>query len=208
MNTAPWNFVREVIYRSRHREGIQRAYRYLRGAILRRVWNLQHVSRTAVISGGCQINEDFAAGEFSYLGPGCRIGPRVEIGNYVMLGPGVLIVGSDHRWDVPGVPMIFSGRPALPRTVIEADCWVGARTIILAGVRVGSGSIVGAGSVVTKDLAPYGIYAGVPARKIRNRFESVEDRRLHETMLADLPKEGAYCPPMWANSDRSSPNSD
>jgi acetyltransferase-like isoleucine patch superfamily enzyme len=62
--------------------------------------------------------------------------------------------------------------------VIEDDVWVGYGAIIISGVRIGKGSIIASGSVVTKDVEPYSIYGGVPAKKIGNRFAN--DADLHE----------------------------
>lgn len=85
-----------------------------------------------------------------------------------MLAPYVAIIGADHRYDQPGVPMYFSDRPQIPETVIEEDVWIGFGTVVMQGVRIGRGSIVAARSVVTKDIPRYEVWAGVPARKIRD----------------------------------------
>lgn len=113
-----------------------------------------------------------------------------------MLGPRVLIVGDDHRFDIPGTPIIFSGRPEKRNTIIERDAWIGAGVIVMAGVTVGRGAIVAAGSVVTKDIAPFEIHGGVPAKKIKDRFHSQQDLDLHNAMLNETPSLGQYCPPL------------
>lgn len=66
----------------------------------------------------------------------------------------------------------------LRRTVIGNDVWIGNNAIIIAGVNVGDGAIIGAGAVVTKDVAPYDIVGGVPARKIGERFDEKTKKRL------------------------------
>jgi acetyltransferase-like isoleucine patch superfamily enzyme len=66
--------------------------------------------------------------------------------------------------------------------VIEDDVWIGYRAIVLKGVTVGRGSVVGAGSVVTRDVPRYAIVAGVPARKVGVRF-SEDEIREHERVL-------------------------
>jgi acetyltransferase-like isoleucine patch superfamily enzyme len=111
-----------------------------------------------------------------------------------MFGADVSIVGADHRFDLAGTPMIFSGRPDLPETVIEDDVWLGGRSILMAGITVGRGSIIAAGSVVTRDVPPYSIMAGVPARLLRKRFDSAADERKHDEMLdsADYVAEFAH----------------
>lgn len=65
------------------------------------------------------------------------------------------------------------------KIVIENDVWIGFGSIILGGVKIGQGSIIAAGSVVTKDVLPFSIYGGVPAKKIRERFDSETDLAAH-----------------------------
>jgi acetyltransferase-like isoleucine patch superfamily enzyme len=110
-----------------------------------------------------------------------------------MFGPKVAIVGADHCFDIPGSPMIFSGRPELKVTVIEDDVWIGYNSVIMAGVIIGRGAIVAASAVVTKDILPYTINAGVPAKKIGDRFTNEHDKEIHDMMLNSAAKEGRYC---------------
>jgi acetyltransferase-like isoleucine patch superfamily enzyme len=113
-----------------------------------------------------------------------------------MLGPYVCIVGADHRYDVEGTPMYFSGRPTLAQTVIEDDVWIGCRAIIMAGARIGRGAIVAAGAVVTKDVAPYTIVGGVPARRIGDRFPDSAAIEKHDRMLSEPARAGLYPMPL------------
>lgn len=156
-------------------------------------YGLRHVHRTSYLVGNSNISHDFETGAYSFVAEGCRICPRVRIGAYTMFAPCVVVTGSDHRFDIPGTPMIFSGRPPLRDTVIGDDVWVGYGSVILSGIRIGRGAIVAAGSVVTKDVPPYEIHAGVPAKKIRDRFLSDTDIRQHDLMLAGAPTAGVYC---------------
>ena len=121
------------------------------------------------------------------------IGPKVHIGHYVMFAPGVTVVGGDHIFTIPGTPMIFSGRPEMPSTFIEDDSWIGYGATLMAGVRICRGAIVAAGAVVTKDIPAYEIHGGIPAKKIGVRFQNIQDRQLHDSMLAKPPKRGFYC---------------
>jgi acetyltransferase-like isoleucine patch superfamily enzyme len=116
------------------------------------------------------------------------IWPRVEIGAYTLLAPRVAIIGGDHLFDKPGTPILFSGRPEMPTTIIEPDCWLGYAAVIRAGVRIGRGSIVAAQAVVIRDVGPYEIWAGVPAKKVGDRFATAADREKHDEMLSESPK--------------------
>jgi acetyltransferase-like isoleucine patch superfamily enzyme len=110
-----------------------------------------------------------------------------------MLAQRASIVGADHRADLPGTPMIFAGRPETPETIIGDDVWIGFGALIMQGVSIGNGSIIGAMAVVTKDVPPYEVWAGVPARKIKDRFSTAEDRSRHEAMLGGPIFVGRLC---------------
>lgn len=111
-------------------------------------------------------------GDHVYIGRNSYLDGEIEIGSYVMLASHVAIVGGDHRFDLPGVPMFNGGREHWNKTIIGNDVWIGHGATIMCGTNIGDGAIVAAGSVVTKDIEPYAIYAGVPAKKIRMRFTS------------------------------------
>jgi acetyltransferase-like isoleucine patch superfamily enzyme len=155
-------------------------------------YGLRHVHDSFYVSSGSRISRDLVAHEYGFVSKGCWICPRVELGPFVMLGPRVAIIGADHCFDKPGVPMVFAGRPQLRATVIEADVWVGYGATIMAGVRIGRGAIVAAGAVVTRDIPPYEIWGGIPAKKIIDRFCSENDRKTHDIMLNRPPVEGEY----------------
>lgn len=174
----------------RFRESVRRA----RTWFWSRYYGLKHVDPSFLLSARCDIHPDFEAGPFGFMNVGCRIGPRVRVGRYVMFGPEVAIVGADHRFDQPGVPMIFSGRPEPVETVVEDDVWIGARAIIVAGVRIERGAVIAAGSIVTKDVAAYSIVGGVPASLIRKRF-SQSEAESHDAMLKEPEAQGPYCDP-------------
>ena len=128
-------------------------------------------------------------GDHFYIGRDSQILCDAIIGDYVMFGNKVGLVGKyDHNYEQLGVPTCLASQIRDPeynwkglflKVVIEDDVWVGYGTIILSGVKVGQGSIIAAGSVVTKDVEAFSIYGGVPAKKICNRFENDSDLKEH-----------------------------
>ena len=97
---------------------------------------------------------------------------NARFGNDILMGARVSFVGRrDHRFDVPGQRIWDGERVEGKPVIVEDDVWIGAAAVILSGVRIGKGSIIAAGSVVTKDIPPYEIWGGNPAVKIRGRFE-------------------------------------
>jgi acetyltransferase-like isoleucine patch superfamily enzyme len=148
------------------------------------LYRLKNVHSTTYIASGSRFSRDLVMGAHGYIGPGSRFSPGVKIGRYVMIGPEVLIVGDDHIYDKPGTPVIFSGRPENRKsTVINDDVWIASRVLILSGVTIGQGAIIGAGALVTKDVEPYSVVVGSPAKHLRYRFTE-EERILHDKALA------------------------
>jgi acetyltransferase-like isoleucine patch superfamily enzyme len=158
-------------------------FRFYKRLLIKYSYRLKHVHKTFNIGGKVKISKDFKAGEYSYVGPNCLIYPGVSIGRYTMLAQNVQIIGSDHNYNIPGMPVTFSGRQTIEKTIIGRDVWIGANAIIFTGVNIGDGAIVAAGSVVTKDIPPFTIFGGVPASFIKKRFTSNEDETLHVEML-------------------------
>jgi len=126
---------------------------------------------------GCVIRIDkghMATGEDVSFGPGCQIyEPRsgLTIGNHCMIGAGTLISGVSHGHGEIDVPMRNQLAISLP-IVIEDNVWIGMGVILLPGVTIGSGSIIGAGSVVTNDIPPNSIAFGIPCKVTKKRVQS------------------------------------
>jgi len=102
---------------------------------------------------------------------------NVIIGDYVMIAPGVTILGKMHDHSRIDIPMILQGEKACNPSVIENDVWIATNAIIMPGVKIGTGTIIGAGAVVTKDCDSFSIYVGIPAKKIKSREESSIDQK-------------------------------
>jgi acetyltransferase-like isoleucine patch superfamily enzyme len=110
---------------------------------------------------------------------------KIILGNNIMFGPHVFIITGGHRMDAIGRYMIDvkDKRSEDDRdVVIHDDVWVGANSIILRGVTVGEGSVIAAGSVVTKDVIPYSIVGGSPAKILKMRFQD-EEIKQHKNKL-------------------------
>jgi acetyltransferase-like isoleucine patch superfamily enzyme len=126
----------------------------------------------------------------SFCGYGCQI-VNCDVGSFCSIANGVSVGGGVHPLDwVSTSPVFYWGRDSVKakfsvhrrppplRTKIGHDVWIGERAIIKAGVVIGTGAVVGMGAVVTKDVAPYAIVAGVPASRIRDRFDEETIRLL------------------------------
>ncbi len=109
----------------------------------------------------------------------------ITIGNKVLIGPNCMMRGGNHNTSVLGAYM-YDVKEKLPENdlpiVIEDDVWIGANVTILKGVVIHTGSIVGAGSVVTKDVPEYSVVAGVPAKVIKMRW-TTEELKKHKELL-------------------------
>lgn len=117
-----------------------------------------------------------------YIGHNCHLGANVKFNSYIMLGSNVSFVGGDHNYKNIGSYMFFSGRDELKSIIIEDDVWIGHGSIILQNITIGKGSIVAAGSVLTKDVEPYSIVGGNPAKLIKRRF-TLSEIEMHENQL-------------------------
>lgn len=125
-----------------------------------------------------------------YIGPGASfmaLISHIKIGNKVMFGPNVIIRGGNHSTHIIGKLMADYRTPdKRPEddqpVIIENDVWIGTGAIILKGVNIGRGSIIAAGAVVTRNVPPYAIVGGVPAKVIKFRWR-IEDIQKHEEIL-------------------------
>lgn len=129
-----------------------------------------------------------------YIGRHSQIECDAEIGHDVIIANHVAFVGRyDHVYQTPGIPTRmasqirdkdYNWKGLELRVTIHNDVWIGYGAILLSGVTVGEGAIVAAGSVVTKDVAPYTIVAGNPAKPVALRFNQLADQENHILLLA------------------------
>lgn len=151
-------------------------------------------SGVKILSGAslCSVNIQ----KNSYVGNNSMIN-TCDIGSFCSLGPDLLIAPGKHPLgrNVSTYPGFYRSRAsgAIPmysegvfpdaavehqRCTIGSDVWIGARCVVLDGVTIGSGAVVAAGAVVSRDVAPFSVVGGVPARLIRNRFSDQQIERL------------------------------
>jgi virginiamycin A acetyltransferase len=132
---------------------------------------------------------------------------KIYIGNFCSIGPEVkFIIGGNHRTDwvttspLPDESFNFDNTFANARKIknfniskgdlfIKNDVWIGAFSIILSGITLGNGCVIAAGSVVTKDVKPYTIVGGAPAKFLRSRFNKKQSKFLNESGWWDLEDE-------------------
>lgn len=137
-------------------------------------------------------------GDDVYIGEGCRFqasASTIRIGSHVMIALLVSIHGGTHQIHAVGSYMKEIGlEDKAPEddqdVIIEDDVWIGTRAILLRGVRIGTGSVVGAGTLVTKDVPPYSIVTGRSEQIVRPRF-SEEELQRHIAALRDRERKEA-----------------
>jgi len=165
--------------------------------------------RETTIGRCCEVLGDSALeyselGDYSYLGPGCMIGDA-QIGRFCAIAAQVRIGAPNHPLDRPSQHRFtycpeyytataqrdhaFFQQRRADRVLIGNDVWIGHAVIVMPGVRVGDGAVLAAGAVVTRDVAPYTIVGGVPARPIRERFSRAIAAQLSRIAWWDWPAE-------------------
>lgn len=147
--------------------------------------------------------------KYSYISRECLL-QNVQIGSFCSVSEGCYIGMPSHPIHyVSSSPVFLDGKNYLrtnfskisyddcPITFVGSDVWIGVNVLIKAGIKIGNGAIIGAGSVVTKDVPPYAIVGGTPARIIKYRFsdeiiQAFEEKRWWESDDAELKKKAQY----------------
>lgn len=140
------------------------------------------VNRYAKICSGTQMNNS-SIDRYSYCGHNCFM-LNCRIDSFVSIADNCRLGGATHPIErVSSSPVFHKGKNILNKNfalfnpiedlniIIKSDVWIGSGVTIISGVTIGVGAVIGAGSVVTHDVPPYEIWAGNPAKKIRNRFD-------------------------------------
>lgn len=120
-----------------------------------------------------------------FIGPKAYISADIEFLDNVMVGPNLTVIGGDHRFGVKGKYNRFIKSEDLleDKIKIGKDVWIGANVTILKGVEIGDGTIIGAGSLVTKSIPPFKVAFGNPCKPIRNVFISNNELLEHLNLL-------------------------
>lgn len=141
--------------------------------ILKNIYQM-NLGKNVVVYNGFDIREPYniEVGDGTIIGDGCILDARNEIkfGKNVNVSTGVWIWTEQHDYQCP----YFRCNNKGGKVNIEDHVWISCRTIILPGVTIGEGAVIAAGSVITKDVEPYSVYAGIPAKKIGNRNKDLK----------------------------------
>ena len=130
-------------------------------------------------------------GKWCYIGPQCVIN-SATIGNYTCIAPSCHIGGMEHPyWDKSISPLLSDDYVFGKRTYIGHDVWIAADCIIKQGVTIGDGAVIGANSFVNKDIPPYAIAFGTPAKVVKYRFNNEMINKIEGTHFWEYPPKKA-----------------
>ncbi|AJY46751.1 acyltransferase [Martelella endophytica] len=130
-----------------------------------RIGSDSYIAAYAIVRGDVEIGENCSVNSYAHLAG------KISIGSHVRIASHTSIMGFNHGYEDPDI--LISRQPHESRgIVIEDDVWIGANVVILDGVTIGRGAVIAAGATVTRDIPPYMIAGGVPAKPIRRRGAS------------------------------------
>lgn len=176
---------------------------YLYGKLMRRLQGTcvinSVIDKTSVVGTSCNVVNSMM-NRYSYCGNDCQI-VYTEIGAFCSISDHVYIGGAEHpMYCVSTSPVFLNVRhsgpskrfarfdmPSVKKTCIGNDVWIGHGVTIKQGVAIGDGAVLGSNSLITKDVSPYAVVGGVPARLIKYRFPQDVINRLEEIKWWNLP---------------------
>lgn len=159
------------------------------------------IHSTSVVYAGCNI-VDVTMDRYSYCSHDCQIA-YCDIGAFCSISDHVYIGGAEHPMDWVSMSPVFQNvkhsgptkrfskfdLPPVKRTVIGSDVWIGHGVTIKQGVRIGHGAVIGSNALVTKDVPPYAVVGGVPAKIIKYRFDEETIDKLLKSEWWTWPEE-------------------
>ncbi|MBT4259688.1 MAG: acyltransferase [Nitrospina sp.] len=128
--------------------------------------NIMRFNYFYAIDGRIELGSDVSIN--SNVQIGAADGGKIIIGDHVIIGPNVVLRASNHAYERVDIPIKDQGHTG-GEIIIENDVWICANVVVTKDVRIGAHSIIAAGSVVTSDVEPYSVFAGVPAKLLRKR---------------------------------------
>lgn len=163
--------------------------------------NRSRISRKAKVYGRVQVSNS-TMGDYSYIGRNSRL-IHADVGKFCSIAGETKIGMGTHTLDKLSTSPIFTEAKngtkhswvknstvnPFKRVLVGNDVWIGVRTMVMGGVKIGDGAVIGAGSIVTKDVPPYAVVAGVPAKVIRYRFSQEQIDNLLSYPWWELPDE-------------------
>ena len=131
------------------------------------------IGNGTLLEPGCWItmspDASIAIGEGTFLNRGTMLAAtdRIEIGDHTMFANGCFIGDASHRYDDPDMPITWQGFTSKGPTRVGDNTWLGANVVVTSGVTIGERCVIGANSVVTRDIPAFSVAAGIPARVLR-----------------------------------------
>lgn len=151
-----------------------------------------NIGTNTVVNINTSVDRNCIIGKYTYIGRYCSI-TKTKIGNYCSIADNVFIGQGEHDFSKPSTNVIFVENDYEDMTkkpcIIENDVWIGANANVLRGVTIGNGAVIGAGAIVTKDVPPFAIIVGAPARVLKFRFEDDKIKEIVKTKWWDYDKE-------------------
>lgn len=136
------------------------------------------------------VKRNITIGHNVQFGRGTWVSCDINFGNNILMAGRVNFVGkNDHQYNIVESYIWNNPRGIDKPTIVEDDVWIGTNVTILSGVRIGKGAIIAAGALVTRDIPSCEIWGGVPAKKIKDRFNSDVEKNNHLHFLNNYGKQ-------------------